>query len=184
MNSLDKVKSIIAYLQTTNLEVITDHGLSETEILDAFKNINLLPPPEIIELYQWHNGIGELDCFLRFMNLDDAIMWYELFRDCYRENNNYYYGGQENWFPMLNMNGDVQLCLDFKTLSVISIDIECDIVEEIANHYTNYLDALLYVFNKESFEYDDDSGCIKFNEEVWEYARNLYQIKHPWLQGD
>lgn len=143
MNSLDKVKSIIAYLQTTNLEVIADPGLSKTKIRDAFKTINLLPPIKIVELYQWHNGIGELDCFLRFMNLDDALMWYRLFRDCYQENNNYYYGWQENWFPLLNMNGDVQLCLNFDTLSVISIDRECDTVEKIANHYNDYLDALL-----------------------------------------
>ena len=60
MNPLGKVKAIIAYIQTTNLEVIADPGLSNAEILNAFKAIKLLPPSEIIELYQWHNGIGEL----------------------------------------------------------------------------------------------------------------------------
>lgn len=82
------------------------------------------------------------------------------------------------------MNGDVQLCLDFKTLAVITVDRECNVIEKIANHYINYLNALLHVFNKGAFMYGIESGCIDFDEGIWEYARNLYQIKHPWLQGN
>ena len=180
MNPIEKVKAIVAYIQKTNLEVIADPGLSEKEILDAFKTIDLSPPPEIVELYQWHNGIGELDCFLRFMNLKDATTYYRLFKDCYQENDNYYCGWKKNCFPLLDMNGDVQLCLDFQTLAVTTIDRECNIVNQIANHYTDYLDALLYVFNNGSFKYDDKSGCIYFQQEAWQYARNLHEIEHPW----
>lgn len=125
-NSLGKVRSIIAYIQTNNLEVIADPGLSKTEILDVFNSINLQPPSEIVELYQWHNGIGELDCFLSFMNLSDAAIWYQDFMRKKTEHPQWKWNN--NYFPILNMNGDVQLCLDFKTFSVITIDIECNIV--------------------------------------------------------
>ena len=121
MNSPDKVKSIIAYIQTTNLEVIANPGLSKTEILDIFKAINLQPPLEIVELYQWHDGIGELDCFLNFTNLSDAAIWYEDFMRKKTEDPQWKWNN--NCFPVLNMNGDVQLCLYFKTFSVITIDI-------------------------------------------------------------
>ena len=82
------------------------------------------------------------------------------------------------------MNGDVQLCVDFETLAVMTIDIECNIVDKIANYYIDYLNALLHVFNSKSFKYDNKSGCIEFEPEAWDYARSLYQIEHPWLQGN
>jgi len=179
MSPLNKVKEIVNFIQAVNPHAIANPGLFKARICKDFHEINLSPPSEIIELYQWHNGIGELDCFLNFMNLDRAIDWYKGFLQSKTKYTEWKWN--KNYFPLLNMNGDVQLCLDFETLAVITVDRECDTVEKIANHYTNYLDALLYVFNNEAFKCDDESGCIVFDQEVWKYARNFYQIRHPWL---
>jgi len=183
MSPLDKVKAIVAHIKATNLEVISDPGLSSVEILNAFKAIKLLPPSEIIELYQWHNGIGELDCYLNFMNLRDAIMWYLRFKSCYAENDNYYCGWNRDWFPLLNMNNDILLCLNFKTLSIARIIQTEDLCETVAWHYIQYLDALLYMFDNKLFEFDDfgdNFGCIEFDRQEWNKMLHLHQIKSPW----
>ena len=182
MNSLEKMKAIVNHIQVVNPDTKVCPGLSKVEILEAFQKINLLPPPEIVELYQWHNGIGELDCFLNLMDLDNAVDWYKDFLASKTEYPEWKW--DKNYFPLLNMNGDVQLCLDVETFAVMTIDIECNIVDKIANHYIDYLDALLHVFNSKSFKYDCKSGCIEFEQEVWNDARSLYQIEHPWLQGN
>lgn len=78
MNSLEKIKAIVNLIQAVNPHIAIYPGLPEAKIFKDFQDINLSPPSEIVELYQWHNGIGELDCFLNFMDLNRAV-------DCYKD---------------------------------------------------------------------------------------------------
>jgi hypothetical protein len=58
---------------------------------------------------------------------------------------------RNTWFPLLDRNGDVLVCLDLNNLSLTTVDIECDRTKVIANCYEEYLDALVEIFEKEAY---------------------------------
>jgi hypothetical protein len=181
MNTFKKICCIYEQILRVNnppIAPIEEPGLSHDEIAQLFKNIDLSPLSLLIEVYEWHNGIYCLEPFLNFLSLSDSIDLYHFYEkldiDFLADS------WKSCWFPILCMNGDVRVFIDMNDGSLISIDIELNRVERIAEHYDDYLDAMLEVFENKAFVYDDACGLIKTDETLWENMMQKYKIKKAW----
>ena len=57
MNTLEKVSAILGYVQKVNDETEIYPGKEKSEILKLFQDLELSPPPELVEVYQNYNGV-------------------------------------------------------------------------------------------------------------------------------
>ncbi|ELS34457.1 MULTISPECIES: Cell wall assembly/cell proliferation coordinating protein, KNR4 [Pseudanabaena] len=177
MNSLKKIEYILEKILKLDRdprrqsELIA--GLPKQEIIDTFANHKLLPPDLLIQIYEKYNGILWLNPFFSFLSLESAFELYNAYRDIKKDCNDFAW--ESTWFPIFDQNADIQICINLENLSLITVDLECDSTEVIANHYEDYLDALVEVFEMGSYilqPYDS----IELDELVWDELREKYKI--------
>jgi hypothetical protein len=178
MKTFEKICYIYDQIRLVNNEPIAQDGISYDEIISEFEDIKLSPSSLLIKIYEWHNGIHYLDAFLHMLSLEDAFRWYYLYEEIKSESQDFEW--QIDWFPILDMNGSVQICVDVNTGLLVAIDIELGGIEVIAQHYENYLDAIFEVFDKGVFIYNSLSGSIDVTESIWQDISSKYQIKNAW----
>lgn len=178
MNLADKLQIILTHIRKVNPEPTTRQGLSAEKIMQTLQNLNVPNSQELLELYQWHNGIDNLDAFLHLLSLEDAARWYKGYGDLKVEIPDLPWN--EDLFPIFDMNGDVQVCLNLKTFALHSIDLESDEFAKIAGHYERYLEAILHIFENEMYRFDEESGCIRVEETEWNQVQELFEIKGAW----
>jgi hypothetical protein len=176
MNAFEKICYIYDRIRLVNDEPEEKSGLSHGEIVQMFTNIDLSPNPLLIKLYEWHNGIDNLNAFLHLLSLSHAI---DIYDDYEAEKNEYQdYPWNTSCFPVLSINGDVHICVDINTGSLISIRRDIGRFEKIADRYENYLDALFEVFEGGLFVYEDVSGSIEIDDTAWQDMMRKYNIKN------
>lgn len=178
MNTIEKIQTIFRHIQSVNDEPTAKPGIPETETASHFNSIGLTPTTDLVQLYEWHNGIYNLDAFLSFLPVSDAIERYKGNKSLKKDIQEFEW--KESWFTVLDMNGDVQICLDLETNELYSIDIECDLVQKIADNFERYVDAILSLFEEGNFSFDKDAGCIDVKDDVWSAILQKYNIKSAW----
>jgi len=174
MKTIEKIKYIYDQIRAVNNEPSARVGLSESDILSSFKTIGITPLSDLVDLYKWHNGIDHLNAFTHFLALDEAVTIYKGYQELKRELPAFSW--KENWFPILDTNGDVQHCVDVETASVIAVDLECDSMVTISTHYDIYLDAIIYGFKKNLFIIDSASGAVEADERTWSDISKRFNI--------
>ena len=178
MKSIEKVQKIFAIIQDINQESISSPGLSEYKIEDTLNRLGLPVTDELLQLYQWHNGIFNLDAFMHFLSLDDAVTLYNVYRVMKEDFPGFEWN--KHWFPLIDMNGDVQVCLDLVTKSLYTIDMESEETILIAQHYDDYLNAMLSVFQNKSYCFNEQAGSVEVLDDDWNQLQEEHHIKSAW----
>lgn len=183
MNAFEKICYIYDRIRLVNDEPIAKPGLSRDMIIQMFKDFDLLPLPLLVDLYEWHDGISYLNAFLHLLSLSESLDRCDIFNSIsYETENNKNKARKQKirLLPIFSMNGDVQICVDINSGSLTAIDLELGRFEKIAEHYENYLNALIEVFGNGQFVYEEISGSIDLNDIFWQEMRKKYKIKNAW----
>jgi hypothetical protein len=131
----------------------------------AFEALGLQPPELLVQLYARHDGIGYLDAFLGFLDLDSACDLYETFHD--EDEPAGILNWPRTWFPVLSLNGDVHVVVDLATGSMHAVDPEADTIRQIAAHWRHYLDALDELLASGGCRRDEEGGGLAFAPDLW-----------------
>jgi len=178
MDLVSALNEIWSHIRAVNDEPLETSGLSNSEIARKLQEIGLEPVPDLVKLYEWRNGISSLNAFLSLLDLDSAIRAYKFNRSTKLRHANFKW--EESWFTVLDMNGDIQICVDLNTKSVFSVDVECDITYCIASHYSRYLNALIEIFRSKRYSFDAGEGCIDIDHDYWKEIQAEYSILTAW----
>jgi len=178
MNIIEKIQTIFQHIKLVNDEPAANTGISEAEVVSHFNSIGRTPTTDLIQLYEWHNGIYNLDAFLSLLSVNDAIERYKGNKSLKKDIPEFEW--KESWLTVLDMNGDVQICLDLGTNELYSVDIECDLVQKIADNFEHYVDAILSIFEEDKFSFDEEAGCVDVKDDVWNGILKKYNIKSAW----
>lgn len=175
METIEKIRHIFARITAINDEPRPNPGLPAEETRQKLEAIDISPPKELVQLYEWHNGIGYLNAFFSLLSVDEAIMVYGIFRDFKIEFPDFAW--QKSWYPVFTTNGDIHHCVDLDSGAVIDIDLECDIVNRIADHYDDILDAMMHVLDNELYRFDTEGGFIECKDGEWAKVEEEFNIK-------
>lgn len=140
--------------------------------------VGLQAPDPLIQLYEWHNGIFHLNAFLHFLPLEEALSIYRMFMEITDRSGNF--GWQPGLLPIMDINGDINLCFDLLTGQLVTIDLEDDKVTTLAPHYEPYVRALKDVFDRMAYIYDDNSGSIEIDSAYWSELARAYGFRKSW----
>jgi hypothetical protein len=180
VSPFEKARHIYARIRQVNDEPIESDGLSRDRVEATFASLGLSPPPGVVELFEWHNGIDYVDAFLGLLSLDRAVGLYQA------------YGSGLGWrselewteglFPIVDINANVQFCIDFTSGALRAIDVEDGTVEHLADHYEHYLDALVTIFDSGKFTFDEEAGSIDFDAATWARIAKAHNVvaDSPW----
>lgn len=175
MKTIEKLQYIFKKITALNQEPLPSSGLPEDEILSRLRAIGISPPKELVQLYEWHNGIGYLNAFLHLWTINEAINCYSMFHDFKDEFPDFEW--QESWYPVLTTNGDVHHCVDLISGAVVDIDMEGDVVRKLADHYGYFLDAIIHVFENDLVQFDSAGGFIECKNGEWLKVAEKFNVK-------
>lgn len=179
INYLDKIYEHLLNLNCPINEYIND-GVTKKMVLDCFENIGLVPSPEIIDLYTWHNGTNiiegtKLD-YIQFipgfhlLSLEDAIYQYNLVKEDQRWN--------KSWFPfMANGGGDfynIDLTMSNKLTTPIVGFILGELAQEIEYENMTSMMKTFYICYEKKIIYCSNQGYLDMNDQ--EYAKIALKI--------
>jgi hypothetical protein len=153
-------------------------GLDREYAVEIFREAGLAPPELVLRCYALHDGILHLNGFLHFLPLRESVDLYRHYRRISAE------GGLAGWreglFPLLDLNGDVQICLDFRTHAVSVVDVEDDSVQPIAACVNDLIAAVVETFDQGACEEHAESGVLRFDSERWEVIAARHGVSPPW----
>jgi len=172
MDAFEKICFIYSKLREVNSEPREHPGLSHIDVLRTFESLQLKPQPLLVQLYEFHNGVDYLDAFLRFLSIEDAASYYRNFKGIKERWSNFEW--RTSWFPVFDINADVQICLDLDSGELTVIDVEGSNVGCIARHFESYVDALLEIFEHGLFYYE--AGCVHVQPDAWQDVSSRYAI--------
>lgn len=166
---MKELESLLERVKKLNPNVQEHGGLPAPEIEKAFAKIGLKAPEKLITLFEWRNGIDELNAFTCMFNLSAAIDCYKKYKELSKELKDFKhaFNWKSEWFPIIDINGDYQVCLDTKTGGLALVDMECDMASPICDSYRIYLQALNEGFEKRVFRWNEEHGLIEGNDEDW-----------------
>ncbi len=178
MHSIELVKEIYARICAMNPEPDAIAGLPRAAIERQFREIDLVAPEFLIVLYEWHNGIYHLNAFLYFIPLEDAISTYRVLMEIHRDYPERPW--RPEWFPVLSMNGDVDILFNVNTGALASMDIEEPRLVIISEHYSNYLNAIKEILDSNMCFYDEYCGSIGVAESSWKMVIAKHGVMSAW----
>lgn len=153
-------------------------GVSKAEVRAALRSIGLEAPGWLAEIYQWHNGIWEINALVAFLPLADAVSTYENYRALKKDIHDL--GWQSSWFPLIDLNGHVQLCVDLVTGAMQAVDLEADRYTKVARHFENLLAAVAELFQSGAYSFDEAAGDIEPDAAIWADLKRKYGIEDSW----
>jgi hypothetical protein len=80
MSAFEKIRYIYDRIRLLNDETWESPGLSRYAIAKMFKDIDLSPQSLLVALYEWHNGIYNLDAFFHLLSLNESIDTYNIYK--------------------------------------------------------------------------------------------------------
>lgn len=175
---MELILKLFAQLKEINPGVREQSGLSRDQISEALSDLDIPLPEELIQLFEWRNGIEALNGFTGMLRLEDAIVFY---RDCVAlaaelEGYENGFSYKKEWFPVMDTNGDYQICLDVKSLGLALVDMECGVAESICSHYQVYLHALEEGFAENVFSWSVENGIIEEEKPKWKEILRKYDL--------
>lgn len=178
MNVVTTLRSLFAEVQRLNPEPMPQPGLPRPEISRLLGSVGLPAPEPLVALYEWHNGILHLNAFLHYLPLEEAIALHHACRKASR--NSPRLGWKPTWLPILDVNGDVQLCIDLSGGSLHSIDLIDEKSELVADHFISYVNGVAELFNLKAFHYDPESGAIVPDDAAWHEISRKHRFSPKW----
>jgi hypothetical protein len=170
----EQIQKIYELVRETNDEPQEEPGLDRTAIARRLEAEGIPCHPLLLDLYSWRNGIWHVNGFLHFVSLDYAI-------ERYRSVTKYPDDSDPNWFPILDLNGDVLFCLNLETDALVEVDLEAQRNEVLAQKASHYLAAVIDVLKDGSATYDETGGLFEVtNESGWQAAMARHRIKSAW----
>ena len=173
-----QLQAVLAQMLALNDEPMLEPGLDRSSIEQSFASLDLKPPELLAQMYELHNGIFHLNSFLHFLPLSESFSTYSRYQEISKE------GGLSGWragqFPVFDLNGDTQLCLDLITMQVVSVDIKDDSTGIVSADYESLVNAIVEVFQERAFFYDDVSGSIRFVPDQWQRIAAKHGVSPPW----
>ncbi len=178
MDTIETLGWLFEQVRQVNTEPMPQPGLARDEIVSAFREIDIAAPEPLITLYAWHNGIYHLNAFLHFPSLTDALSTYRNYKEFKDEYADFKW--MPTWFPVLDMNGDVQLCVDVHSGELIAIDMECDTIHIVAGNYGQYVRAVEELFRSGAYTFNEVAGVIEAVPSVWRAIAEKNGIRDTW----
>jgi hypothetical protein len=175
MNSLEKCKKIVHLILKINDEPLLNNGISEQLIKDQLSKYGLEGSDEIISLYSWRNGIYNINAFVSFLSLTDALSTYDIYKKIKDTNNHFPWNA--GLFPIIDSNGDTQVCIDLNSKKLVAIDLECETFIDIAIDYEDYLDCIIKILETNMFRYCEIAGEITIPSNNWEHLSKEFSVK-------
>ena len=80
-------------------------------------------------------------------------------------------------FPVVDMNGDLQVCVDLETDELYLIDIENGSTRRICRDYRKLLDALLEAFELRIHSRESVSGSLVLEKRSWEILKAKHGVQ-------
>ncbi len=174
MDVFDKLVAIYSKIREVNDMLQEREGVSYEQVSSLLQAVGLHVDPLLLRMYEFRNGIDNLSAFLNFLSAEEAVQRYKDFANFKAEFSDFEWS--EGVLPILDINGDVQVCVDLASGKLVTVDIECDSNRVIAPHYSAYVDALYEVFAAGHFKYDPASGSIELDDTLWRDVANRYGI--------
>ena len=174
MDVLEKLRHIYADIREVNRGSVEHRGKDLEEIRAAFESMSVSPPPALVTLYTWFDGIDYVDGLLTFLPLSraaDIYRGYQSFKKDWPD-----FDWQPEWFPVLDMNADVTICIDTGTNAVFAIDMEDSRCICMGRDFEKYVDVLFEAFSAKKYSYDSVSGSIEFEPEYWRTLASRHDI--------
>lgn len=178
MRTMKELEPLLEQVKKLNPDVQEHDGLPRPEIEKAFSKISLKVPEELIALFEWRNGIDELNAFTSMLNLSSAIDCHKRYQKLTKELENFddAFNWKPEWFPIIDINGEFQVCYDIKTGGLALVDMQCDLATAVCDSYRTYLQALNEGFEKRVFRWNDEHGLIEEDEQEWKAILSRYGL--------
>ncbi len=177
-SDLDRFLEIRA---TLNASVENDlrPGLSLGKLQEMTRNLPYPLPEEVVQLYQWHDGLYEVDgAFLHFLPLTEAIRFYE---DALTFNEPNLEIWSDTWFPILN-GGGYQFCAvlsqNAKLSAIQYVDVECAINRKVFASVSELVEFLLDCALAGMFKWNSEHGFIEYDKKAFKLNYRQHQRKY------
>lgn len=181
IKTIETLKAILNKVMIVNDEPKPQPGRTRASIFDAFRTIELAPPEFLISLYEWHDGIYHLNAFLHFDPLDEAIANYVSFKDFETQFGNSQW--KASWFPFMDINGEIVLCMDLASGALASFDPVDNWLSIVAPHFERYVGAIEELFLSGAYAFNRISGSIESDpEEMWSKIAAQYGVRSSWYR--
>lgn len=178
METFEKLMLLYSRVHEQNSEPQEQPPASVFAINLAFAGLGLKLPPALEKLYTWHNGIFHLNGFLHFMPLREAVKIRRTYSE--RELRGSEAQIRANWFPVFDLNGDIQYCIDVQNQELWTVDLEDGSVRKLADNYELYLDALLAAFARGFSLFYPLAGSFKIKPNEWMALCREFKLEEPW----
>ncbi|WP_133566516.1 SMI1/KNR4 family protein [Marinicella litoralis] len=175
MKGLEKINKVISYVLNLNNETQLGAETDIDSINAFFSNLNLTQPEVITQIYLQFNGIDNLNAFFHLNSLERINLIYRINLNLKQDFPNFPW--EKSMVPILDINSDIQICIDFNDHSMWAIDLEGSTVTKIANHFDNYLDGLLFSFESQIIKYNQTYGCFEVDELSWQNMLIKFDLK-------
>jgi len=177
MDTSSKLRAVEERIRSVNDEPSDEPALAAEEVLAIFGGIELEPPAYVVEFYSRHNGIYHLNGFLHLLPVEEAASQYKSllkFKDRYAD-----CPWEPGQVPILDMNGQARVCLDFTSGKLLAISAAVDRAWQIAAHVDNCLDAVLEALDAGAFVFDESAGAFEANE-AWLPIGAKHGVADAW----
>lgn len=170
MRDVEKITRIVEHIKGVIPHCQVFPGLPRNEIEAKLSILGVELHPELIELYEEFGEIYSLDGALSFLSLPDAALCYQSYREFSSEGFSWW----PSLFPLLDMNGDIQLCVDLETTDLYLMDVENGTTRHIYRDYRRLLNALLEAVDSDIYYKDPGSGSLILEKSAW----TKIKVKH------
>ena len=132
---MEEIKQLIRKISEINSETTIGPGASEIDVHSVFEKYGLKVPKEILEYYKWANGVDSLSAFTHFIG---GYLWVENETKGCEEPFTF----KKSIFPFVDINGDVQFCVDLETNELYLVDMEGDTFKKYVKTIINICELL------------------------------------------
>jgi hypothetical protein len=169
MPAFDEIKALFERICAQNDEPRPHPGAEREQVVAQLVAADLPPHPLLLDVYSWHNGIDNLNAFLHFFPIEEAIRVYRMHR---RHDATW----RKSALPIFTDNGDILFSLDTSTDEFLLDDIVNGKRWLLASHYQDYLAALRDAFEGGVAQFDADGGAFEIGEDAWTAIARRHRV--------
>jgi hypothetical protein len=173
MDNVEKIVRIVHHIRDVVPACEVFAGLGRSQIETRLSEVGVERSPELCELYGLIGEIYNLGSGLNFLSLEVASRLYQLYRDLSSDNFTWW----PSLFPLLDMDGVLQVCVDLENSELYLIDVENGTARLICRDYQVLLDALLEAVESGIFSMEPISGSLVLEKSAWTIIKIKYGVQ-------